>query len=65
MAELCALSSLDQNQINAIQNLEKDLGKRLLAYSCHHIELARLNDEGLQKVNNLQNELGVILLVFM
>lgn len=61
MAELCSLSRLDEGQTSAVQQLEKTLGKRLLAYSCHDVELAALNDEELKQVNELQNELGLIL----
>lgn len=61
MTELCNFSNLDKDQIDAVQNLEKDLGKRLLAYACHDIKLATLNSEELQKINALQKELGLML----
>ena len=61
MAELCSLSRLDEDQVHAIQHLEQALGKRLLAYSCHDAELAPLNEEEFKKIDDLQKELGLIL----
>jgi hypothetical protein len=61
MAELCSLSRLDEEQVRAIQNLEKTLGKRLLAYACHDVELASLTEEEIKRINSLQKELGLLL----
>jgi hypothetical protein len=61
MSELCTFSRLDQDQLMAVQHLEKDLGKRLLAYSGHDVELAALSSEEVRKINGLQRELGIVL----
>jgi hypothetical protein len=61
MAELCSLSRLNEDQVRAIQSLEKTLGKRLLAYACHDIELSALTEEELKRINDLQKKLGLIL----
>ena len=56
---LCSLSSLEKEKINAIQNLEKELGKTVLAFSCHTIKTAQLSAAELQKIQSLEKELSL------
>ena len=44
---LCSFSTLDNTNLEAIQTLEKELGKMLLSFSCHDIEPAVIDDETL------------------
>jgi hypothetical protein len=58
---LCSLSKVESLDLDAIQGLEKDLGKTLLAFSCHDLKPAEIKDEELSKINELENKLGVVL----
>lgn len=58
---LCSLSSLEKEQIEAIQSLEKKLGKALLAYSCREAKIAAVNEDDLREIRNLEGRLGVTL----
>jgi hypothetical protein len=55
------LSRLNDDQVRAIQRLEQTLGKRLLAYDCHAIELAALTEAEIKRVNDVQKKLGLLL----
>ena len=56
---LCSFSTLDNTNLEAIQALEKELGKMLLSFSCHDIESAVIDDEELSKISELEKNLGV------
>ena len=59
---MCSLSSkIDGNVLQTIQNLEKDLGKTLLAFSCHDVKAATLSGDELQKIQDVEKKLGVSL----
>jgi hypothetical protein len=58
---LCSFSTLDNNSLESIQALEKELGKMLLSFTCHSIEPAEIKDEELSKISELENKLGVVL----
>jgi hypothetical protein len=58
---LCSFSTLDNANLEAIQALEKELGKMLLSFSCHDIKVAVIDDEALSKINDLEKKLGVVL----
>lgn len=58
---LCSFSTLDNNSLESIQALEKDLGRMLLSFTCHQIEPAEIKDEELSKISELENKLGVVL----
>ena len=58
---LCSFSTLDNINLDAIQTLEKELGKMLLSFSCHDIEPAVIDDESLSKISALVKKLGVVL----
>ncbi len=58
---LCSLSRLDNTNLEAVQTLEKELGKMLLSFSCHDVEAAVIDDETLSKISDLEKKLGVVL----
>ena len=58
---LCSFSTLDNTNLEAIQDLEKEIGKMLLSFSCHDISPAVIDDEALSKVSKLEKKLGVVL----
>ena len=58
---LCSYSKTESLDLEAIQGLEKDIGKTLLAFSCRDIKPAELKDKDLNKINNLEKKLGIVL----
>jgi hypothetical protein len=58
---LCSLSNLDDDQLKRIKSLEKELDKRLLSFTCHDIKPAELKGNELNKIQNLESELGLSL----
>ncbi len=58
---LCNLSSLRQEQIEAIRSLEKSIGKTLLAYSCREADMAKVSEDQLKQIKDLESRLGVAL----
>ena len=58
---LCSYSKTESIDLNAIQGLEKELGKTLLAFSCQDIKPADIKDEELAKINELEKKLGIVL----
>ena len=58
---LCTISNLKPETLSAIQELEKELGKTLIAFSSHDIETAQINASELQKIQALENDLSLSL----
>ena len=58
---LCSLSTLGVPQLDAIHQLEKELGRPVLAFSCHAIEPAELSEAQLAKIQELEDRLGLSL----
>jgi hypothetical protein len=59
---LCSLSTkLDETGLGAITALEKQLGKTLLAFSCHPLEPAEISKEQLAKIQEVESKLGISL----
>lgn len=58
---LYALSSLDAKDLQAIQNLEAELGSPLLALSGVPVSGAEVSDDKLRKLQALEQKLGVVL----
>ncbi|MEF8824017.1 MAG: hypothetical protein V5B78_02430 [Desulfohalobiaceae bacterium] len=59
---VCTLSNLNEEQIREIRNLENELGRPLLAFSCFDLQPAQLDAETVQRIQRLERELGVALL---
>jgi hypothetical protein len=59
---ICSLTnSIDEATLKAVTDLEKDLGKTLLAFSCHSLAPSALSADELQKVQDAEKKLGVSL----
>lgn len=59
---LCSLANnINESTLKTIQNLEKDLGKTLLAFACQDMKPSTLSNEQLQKVQEVEKKLGVSL----
>lgn len=58
---LCSLASLDRSKIEAVEALEKKIGKTLLAYSCKEFGIASVKDDELKEIRDLEARLGLSL----
>lgn len=58
---LCSLSSLDKEKIKSIESVEKQIGKTLLAFSCHDTAPAQLTPEEIAIIGETEKKLGVAL----
>ncbi|HJM83233.1 MAG TPA: hypothetical protein QF720_06550 [Nitrospinota bacterium] len=58
---LASLSSLQDESLQSVQDLEKELGNTLLAYTIHDFKPAMLSEEQISKIKELEGELGVAL----
>lgn len=60
---LYQIAHLDNDQLHQIYTLEEELDLCVIAME-PGLELAQLNDEQLAKVQQVENELGVTLIVY-
>lgn len=60
-SSVCGYSNLNETTVKKINDLEKDLGIPILAFSCNQLEAAPLNDSQLKKLQAAESELGVSL----
>ena len=58
---LCTVADLDKKKLEAIQSLEKKLGKTLLAFSCKEISITPLKADEIALLKELENKLGLAL----
>jgi hypothetical protein len=59
---LCSLATnVDSNIMKTITDLEKDLGKTLLAFKCHNLNPSMLNMDQVNKIQEVEAKLGVSL----
>lgn len=58
---MCSLSKLGTGDMDSIHDLEKELGKPLLAFSCHAVEHADLTADQISKIKALESKLGMAL----
>ena len=59
---MCSLATkVTDDTIKAINALEEDLGKTLLAFQCHDLKPSELSEQELEKIRKIENELGVSL----
>ena len=59
---LCSIATkVDGSTLQSINDLEKGLGKTLLAYSCHDLKPSELSADELSKVQEVEKKLGVSL----
>jgi hypothetical protein len=59
---LCSLATkVDEPTLKTITDLEKDLGKTLLAFQCHDLKPTALSAQELSKIQEVEAKLGVSL----
>ncbi|MDP5219296.1 hypothetical protein Q5Y75_18905 [Ruegeria sp. 2205SS24-7] len=58
---LYPLATLEADKLNAIQNLEKEIGSPVVALAGIDANTANLTDDKLKKLQDLENELDVVL----
>lgn len=59
---ICSLASnVNESTLKSISDLEKDLGKTLLAFSCHDLKASSLSADELQKIQDIEKKMGVSL----
>ncbi len=59
---ICSLASkVEETTLQTIKDLEKDLGKTLLAFSCHDCNASALSADELQKVQEVEKKLSISL----
>ncbi len=59
---LCALANLNEEQLQEVKEMEKDLGRPLLAFSCQDLRPAQLDSQSVERIRQAEKELGVALL---
>ena len=58
---LYSIASLGEKEIEAVQNLEKKLGKRVIAMKPMDIELDALSEEDIATIQELEVDLGLVI----
>jgi hypothetical protein len=59
---LCSIATnVNESTLQAINDLEKGLGKTILAFNCHDLKPSALSAEELSKVQEVEKNLGVSL----
>jgi hypothetical protein len=59
---LCSLSTkLDESEMTEIKTLENELGRPVLAFSCHPVTPARISAVEPAKIQALETKLGLSL----
>ena len=58
---LCSLASLDKERVEAVQALEKKIGKTVLAFSCRDMKIDTLKDDEIAQIREAEKRLGVSL----
>jgi hypothetical protein len=59
---LCSLSTkLGEEEMGAIKSLESEMGRPILAFSCHPVQAAEISADHLSKIQALESKLGVSL----
>lgn len=61
MASVCGLSNLNNDKIDTIKQLEKELGSTILAFSCSDLKAAELSAEQLDRLQAAEDVLGLSL----
>jgi hypothetical protein len=58
---MCSFAALDGEKLDAVQGLEKKLGKVLLAFSCKDVNAETLSEEELAELKRVEEKLGLAL----
>ncbi len=62
MASVCAYSKIGKQQLETIDQLEKELETMILAFSCNDVLAAQLSKEQLSRLQAIEQEIGVSLI---
>ncbi len=57
---LCSFAAIEDDKLKPLQELENDLGRTLLAFSCHEAKPAELTPDQLEKIKKLEQRLGLV-----
>jgi hypothetical protein len=58
---LCSFAQLDSEKLEAVQSLEKKLGKTVIAFECRDIGITPLKDDEITQLRDLEKKLGLAL----
>ncbi len=58
---LCTFAQLDGEKLEAVQSLEKKLGKTVVAFSCKDVGITSLKDDEIAQLRDLEKKLGLTL----
>lgn len=59
---LCSIANnIDNETLKTINDLEKEIGKTLLAFSCHDLKPSQLGGDELKRIEAVEKKLGVSL----
>lgn len=59
---VCGYSpNISKDHLNTLNDLEKDIGKTVLAFSCKDIKESQLSQDQLAKINDLEKKLEMVL----
>lgn len=59
---ICSLSNLSEHDLAAVRQLEKEINVPVLAFRCHDVKPAILDDDALARLERLEKQLGLSLL---
>jgi hypothetical protein len=59
---ICSFANLDGKKLEAVQEIEKKLGKTVLAFSCSDINADALSEGELAELREAEKRLGLSLL---
>ncbi|RJQ81890.1 MAG: hypothetical protein C4519_08400 [Desulfobacteraceae bacterium] len=59
---LCSIATnINESTLQTIKDLEKELGKSLLAFKCHEVKPSMVNGKELDKIKEVEKSLGISL----
>jgi hypothetical protein len=56
---LCTFANLDKEKLEAVQSLEKKIGKTLIAFACKEMSATSLEDNELAQIKEVEDKLGL------
>ncbi len=58
---VCTLAHLEKEKLADVQNLEKKLGKTLIAFSCKDVDIAQLKEDEISRIKEVEKKLNISL----
>ncbi|QTA93905.1 hypothetical protein [Desulfonema magnum] len=58
---LCSFATLENDKVDEIKALEKEIGKTMVAFSCHDVKATQLSEDELAKIKKLEDKMGLSL----